>query len=191
MTRFPFVNGLAMVVLISLAAVAADTKDAGPGDAGKKGAEAALVPLPQVPAKVSELMQDRRFAEAIKAIDEAAKAADAPRDYLAYLKGRALHLSGQSDAAVEQFIAIGKQFPKSEWARRARFGMAVALARKGDFRSAELIYRKEVEYLLSTARKQEIADLYLEFADAYFKPKDEVQHKPEYQKALEFYLKAL
>ena len=59
------------------------------------------------------------------------------------------------------------------------------------FRSAELIYRKEVEYLLSAARKQEIADLYLEFADAYFKPKDEVQHKPDYQKALDFYLKAL
>ena len=75
---------------------------------GKSANEAALVPLPHVPAKVSELMQDRNYAEAIKAIDEAAKAKDAPRDYLAYLKGRALQLSGQLDAAIEQFTAMEK-----------------------------------------------------------------------------------
>ena len=98
---------------------------------------------------MSELLQDRNYAEAIKAIDEAVKGQDASRDYLGYLKGRALELSGQYDAAVDQFTALEKQFPKSDWARRARFGKAVAFARKGDFRSAELIYRAEVEYLLS------------------------------------------
>jgi alpha-2-macroglobulin len=195
MTRFPVVNGLTLLVLgLSLAATTAEAKEGGPAAGAaeaKTPADAALLPLPRVPNKVSELLQDRNFAEAIKAIDEASKAKDAPRDYLAYLKGRALHLSGQYDAAIEQFAALEKQYPKSDWARRARFGKAVALARKGDFRSAELIYRREVEYLLSATRKQEIADLYLEFADSYFKPKDEVQHKPDYQKALDFYLKAL
>ncbi len=66
----------------------------------------------------------------------------------------------------------------------------MSLARKGDFRSAELIYRAEAEYLLSTDRKQQIADIYLEFADTYFKPPKEEQ-KPDYAKALEFYKKAL
>jgi alpha-2-macroglobulin len=194
MTRIPVIKGLTLLVLsLSVAATAAETKDGGPtGTAeAKSQADAALVPLPRVASKVSELLQDRNYAEAMKAIDEAAKAKDAPRDYLAYLKGRAFHLSGQFDAAVEQFTAMEKEFPRSDWARRGRFGKAVALARKGDFRSAELIYRKEVEYLLSATRKQEIADLYLEFADSYFKPKDEVQRKPDYQKALDFYLKAL
>ena len=140
---------------------------------------------------MSSALQDRDYAAAVKAIDATSQDKDSPRDYLAYLKGRALQLGGQYDAAVAQFDRFAKEFPNSPWARRARFGKAVALARKGNFQGAETIYRAEVEQLLSPARKQQIADLYLEFADAYFKPKDELQHKPDYQKALEFYLQAL
>ena len=125
---------------------------------------------PLVADKVRQLMQDRNYAEAVKAIDEAAAAKDAPKDYLAYLKGRALSLQNQYDEAVAVFDAMQKDFPKSPWLRRARFAKAVALARKGDFRAAELIVRAEAEYLLSADRKQQIADIYLEFADALFKP---------------------
>jgi len=145
---------------------------------------------PLVSEKVRQLLQDRKYDEAIRAIDEASRAEEAPRDYLAYLKGRALYLKGDLDSAVAQFDQFAETFPRSAWARRARFGKAMALARKGDFRGAELIYRAEAEYLLSEQRRQEIADIYLEFADRYFDPPDD-QQKPHYQKALEFYRKAL
>ena len=158
-------------------------------------AEKASADAPLVADKIREAMQDRRFADAVKAIDESALAKDAPRDYLLYLKGRALHLDGKFDEAIAVFDQLGKVLPggsgsKNPWARRARFAKAVSLARKGDFRSAELVYRAEAEYLLSTDRKQQIADIYLEFADTYFKPPKEEQ-KPDYAKALEFYKKAL
>ncbi|MBM4094876.1 MAG: tetratricopeptide repeat protein, partial [Planctomycetes bacterium] len=78
----------------------------------------------------------------------------------------------------------------SPWLRRSRFAKAVALARKGDFQGAEQIYRAEAEFLLSQDRKQEIADIYLEFADAYFKPAKK-EKEPDYQKALEFFTHAL
>ena len=146
--------------------------------------------VPLVAAKVRQLMQDRNYPEAIRAIDEAAKAKDAPRDYLTYLKGRALYLSRKYDEAVAAFDQLQKDFPKSPWTRQARFGKALALARKGDFRGAEQIYGAEAAYLLSDDRKQQIADIYLDFADAYFKPPKEDQ-KPQYDKALEFYRKAL
>jgi tetratricopeptide (TPR) repeat protein len=155
-----------------------------------KPAEAAASDTPLVPDQVRQLMQDGKYAEAAVAIDEAAKAKDAPVDYLTYLKGRALYLDKKYDEAAAQFDALQKQSPKSPWLRHARFGKAVALARKGDFRAAELIYRAEAEYLLSVDRKQEIAAIYLEFADNYFKPPKE-QQKPDYAKALEFYKKAL
>jgi len=152
---------------------------------------------PLVADKIREAMQDRRYADAVQAIDESAQVKDAPRDYLLYLKGRALHLAGKYDEAIAVFDQLGKELPDRAgkpdvrpWARRARFAKAVALARKGDFRAAELIYRAEAEYLLSTDRKQQIADIYLEFADTYFKPPKEDQ-KPDYAKALEFYKKAL
>ncbi len=67
------------------------------------------------------------------------------------------------------------------------FHRAVALARKGDYQSAEKIYQSEAKRLLSFERKQEIAEIYLEFADSYFKPKDEIANKPNYGKALDFY----
>ena len=81
-------------------------------------------------------------------------------------------------------------FPKSDWLRRARLAKATTLARKGDFRAAELIVRAEAEYLLSADRKQQIADIYLEFADRFFKPPKDTE-KPDYARALEFYRKAL
>lgn len=150
----------------------------------------ALTPEPEAPAAVRQAMQDRDYAAAIKAIDAAMSAEGVAKDYLAYLKGRALHLSEKYDEAIARFGTIEKEFPKSPWIRRARFGMAVSLARKGDFRAAELIYRREAEYLLSADRKQEIANLYLEFAQTYFKPPKEDQ-KPDYQKALGFFQNAL
>ena len=38
---------------------------------------------------------------------------DAPRDYLLYLKGRALHLDGKYDEAIAVFDQLGKELPKS------------------------------------------------------------------------------
>ncbi len=182
-SRCVFAVAFLALALLSAALPAAEE----PADAA-----AALISAdaPPVPEKVQQLMQDRKYPEAIAAIDQAAKAKDAPVDYLSYLKGRALYLQKQYDQAAAAFDGIQEQFPESPWARRARFGKALALARKGDFRAAELIVRAEAEYLLSTDRKQQIADIYLEFADTYFKPPKEEQ-KPDYAKALEFYQKAL
>jgi uncharacterized protein YfaS (alpha-2-macroglobulin family)/TolA-binding protein len=147
---------------------------------------------PQVPDEIRQKMQDRDFAAAVAAIDAALATDDdkLARDHLAYLKGRALHLAEQYDDAVTAYEAAEQAYPDSPWARRSKFGRALSLARKGDFRGAEVIYREEVTFLLSVARKQELAGIYLEFADGYFKPQDETV-APDYAKALDFYLRAL
>ena len=145
---------------------------------------------PLVNQAIRQAMQDAEYAEAIKAIDAELAVKDAPKDYLTYLKGRAYYLQQQYDRAGEVFDQLEQQFPASAWRRHARFAKALALARKGDFRAAELIYRAEAEYLLSEDRKQQIADIYLEFADRFFKPPKD-QEQPDYAKALDFYLKAL
>ena len=104
---------------------------------------------PLLSDKIRAAMQDRRYADAVKAIDTAAgvkDAKDSPRDYLLYLKGRALHLDGKYDEAIAVFDQVGQAFQPDlkrqagkpdlhPWARRARFAKAVALARKGDFRA--------------------------------------------------------
>ncbi len=135
-------------------------------------------------------MQDRHYAEAVKAIDQAAKAPDAPRDYLAFLKGWAFCLDKQYDASAAALADMEKEFPQSRWLRKARLARGLALARKGDFRAAELIFRGEAEFFLSPQRRHELAGVYLEFADLYFQPLREEQ-PADYAKALEFYRRAL
>jgi len=152
--------------------------------------ESATIDVPLVDDNLRQLAQDRDWETAIAAVDKALAQEDAQRDRLTYLKGRILHFQEQYDAAVAIFGELQKQFPKSPWARRARFASGVALAKKGDFRGAELIYRAEAEALLSAERKQEFADIYLEYADTYFTPPDE-DTKPDYAQALQFYEKAL
>ncbi len=127
-------------------------------------------------------MQDRNFAEARKAIDEAAKAKDAPSDYLAYLRAWSFQLDNQPDQAIAALEKFEKDFPQSTWLRRARFAKAQAMVAKHDFRGAQAIYEQEAKYLLSAARREQAAAVYLEFADARFQPRRQDQ-KPDYNGA--------
>jgi alpha-2-macroglobulin len=145
----------------------------------------------KLPEKVSELIQDRNYAQAIKELEAAIKEPKAQVDYLLYHQARAHHLSQQYDEAIKLFQRVETEFKTSPWAKRSRLSRAVSLARKGDFRAAEVIYQAEAKAILSLERKQEIANIYLEFADSYFQPKDEIAVKPDYNKALEFYRQAL
>ncbi len=174
-----------------------------PGSVPAEGAAAASVDAepapgpgvatvaPLVPEPVGRLMQDRKYTEAVEAIDEALKADDAFTDYLLYLKARALHLDEKYDEAIAAFDRVTADHAEGDWARRARFGKAMSLARKGDFQAAQAIVQAEAEYLLSPDRKQAIAEVYLEFADHHFNPPKNEQREPDFQKALDFYQRAL
>lgn len=153
-------------------------------------AETPVADVPLVDGSVRQAFQDRNYPAAVEAIDKAMESKGAPQDYLSYLKGRALGLQEKYDDAVAALEQLGKQFPNSAWARRARFAIGLAFARKGDFRAAEVIYRAEAEQLLSADRKQELAEVLLQFAEACFKPAQEEQ-QPDYARAGLFYQEAL
>lgn len=148
-----------------------------------------------IPAAIAQKLQSRQYEEAVALLDKAAAAAKAPRARFLYAKARALHQAGKYDDAIGAFEVVEKEFAGNVWARRARFARAVTLAKKGDFASAETIYRAEAEHLLSHERKQELADVYLSFARKYAKPRDEKspadQPPPDYPKALQFFQAAL
>jgi hypothetical protein len=172
-------------------AVAAEPANDHPATApaGEKTNE--LQPLaPPIDGSIRQLLQDRNYAEALRVIHEAMARDGAPLDYLTYLKGRALFFQGEYAKAAQVLSLLDTSFPDSPWRRRARFDAAQAYARQRDFQAAEAIYRTEAEDLFGPERKQQIADIYLQFAGAAFNP-DNDQAKPDYRKALEFYLAAL
>ena len=192
MLRFTSVRTQLWVTLLLASALTVHAFSAEPGEA-KRQLDDPGVPKPLAPPiddSIRQLMQDRDYGEALKAIDAAMVKEGVPLDYLTYLKGRALFLQGEHAKAAQVLRLLDASYPESPWGRRARFDAAQAYARQGDYREAEAVYRKEAEYLFGPDRRQQIADVYLEFADAAFAPEDS-QTEPDYRKALEFYLAAL
>lgn len=152
--------------------------------------------VPAIPAEIHLALQSRDFAAAVAAIDAALATPEAENvAFLLYLKGRSLTESGNTEAALAAYQQIVQEHPESDWASRARFGIADVYVRSRNYQLAAQIYQAEAGRLLSRERKDELAAIYLEFADLYFEgipaadPSAEPLH--DYGQALVYYQQAL
>lgn len=162
----------------------------------KDAARPAVTSLPRLPDPVHDALQGGDFASAVKLIEALLAEEKTPNaDYLTYLKGRGLLESAKFEPAIETFKALEKQFPKSPWIARSRFGRAAAYAQQRNFQAAGDIYKSETERLLSSGRRDELTAIYLEFADRYFdgvpKQGPAAETQPDYTQALGYYQQAL
>ena len=186
-----FAKRLLALVLVAIAMpVVSDAQDA---DGDKS---VAVTSLPKIPIAIHDAMQSRSFQDAIEAID-AAVGNDGGNhdDYLLYLKGLALTELRKLDEAIAVFETLEKDYPDSDWRSRAKFGRAHVLVIRRQYIGAGKIYREEAERLLSRERKDELASIYLEFADKYYEgvPADDPSKakKPDYKQALTYYQEAV
>ena len=141
--------------------------------------------------KVAEALQRRDFATAARLAEEAAQSSKGPeREYSLYRGGLALTLAEKYAEAILQFETQLKEFPDGVWTHKARFRLADAHAALKQFDQAEQVYGEEVRSLIGDARKAKLAQVYQDFAEEYFAPKDSLI-KPDYAKARTFYEKAL
>src|SRR5262245_18032425 len=156
----------------------------------------AVTSLPKLPPELHNALQGRDFAGAVKLIDAlVAEKGRTDVDYLLYLRGLTLINLGQLDAALDNFARLEKDFPKSDWLSRSRFGRGAALSKQRNYMAAAAIYKSEAERLLSNGRKDELTGIYLEFADRFFEGEQEkgpsTHKQPDYNQALVFYQQAL
>ena len=155
------------------------------------GYRSAVSAPPEIPIGIHNALQDRRYDDALRAVDVALKDPKAKLpDYLLYLRARTLHFQKKYAAAVKQFDVLAKLHPNSQWSRQARLAKGVSLAKDGKFKEAAVAYQREAKFLVSAARRRTIAGIYLELADAHFAPK-RVGVKPNFTIARQFYLKAI
>jgi alpha-2-macroglobulin len=115
-------------------------------------------------------------------------------DETQYMKALAHFHAGRHAETITEARAIGKQHPDSPWLRKALFLEAAALIELRRFEEAEKIYDAEANRLLSEARKEEIARVILEFADALCAepdPNDPGAPPPNPAKAHNLYRKVL
>jgi len=145
--------------------------------------------------KAREALADRDYAGAIQTLQGVLSGETEEADFARYLLGVAQFLSGDSAAAVETFQEFAAKHPDSPWLAKASFRCADALARRKMFTEAVAIYEPAVARLASPARRQEMADLYVRFADQAWKEAEVITASstatpPEREKAQNLYRKA-
>jgi alpha-2-macroglobulin len=157
----------------------------------------ALTSVPDLPRSIHDPLQSRDFEAAVTAIDQRLQADPPFADVAAllYLKGRTLTELARYDDAVAVYEQIEQDHAESRWVSRARFGRADIYVRSRNYLAAGQVYQQEAERLLSRGRKDELAAIYLEFADRYFEgiPADDPSQakQPDYEQALTYYREAV
>ena len=144
--------------------------------------------------RVQFALQSKQFTDAVAQIDVALATGDEQRDYLLYLKGLALFYNEDYTNAIQACNLLLTAHPNSAWLRKATFLRAKCHFNLKAFEQAEVIYSAEVDRLLSSERKSEIAQVYIELAEALSrKPEkgDLDAPPPNYQKAYKLYQKVL
>ena len=144
--------------------------------------------------RVQFALQSKQFTDAVAQIDVALATGDEQRDYLLYLKGLALFYNEDYTNAIQACDQLLTAHPNSAWLRKATFLQAKCHFNLKAFEQAEAIYSAEVDRLLSSERKSEIAQVYIELAEALSrKPEkgDLDAPPPNYQKAYKLYQKVL
>ncbi len=136
---------------------------------------------PDLPAELLFALQDGRFEEAIAGLErwnEGDELSDSDRAYGALLIGIAQRIAGDTDASRKAIAAGLALDPDGPWASKLRFELASTELTDGQPQRAEELARVEVEALLNPDRKDDLAGIYLEFADQLLEP-DEPTANPD------------
>lgn len=144
--------------------------------------------------RVQFALQSKQFTDAVTQIDAALATEDEGRDYLLYLKVLALFYNEDYTNAIQACDQLLTAHPNSAWLRKATFLQAKCYFNLKAFEQAESIYSAEVDRLLSSERKSEIAQVYIELAEILSrKPEkgDLDASPPNYQQAYKLYQKVL
>jgi uncharacterized protein YfaS (alpha-2-macroglobulin family)/TolA-binding protein len=140
-----------------------------------------------------EALTDKRYADATKYLTLAAQEKTAADEALILLGNAQLYAKNYT-AAISAYDEFVQKFPDSKWRHKALFQKADALAAKQQWAQAAAIYEKELEYIVSDARREQIAATYLKYADIYYNPPKKSAAEtptPNWQRAKSLYLKAL
>jgi len=142
---------------------------------------------------IDRSLRIRDYDRAINTISKAlldSTLSDAERSALEYRHGLAHFYAERYDEAVGCFDTLLSGDANGPWSEKARMRKADAFVAQRQFEKAAAIYAKKIDALIGTARKDELAKEYIDFADDYFKPTRTLA-EPNFAKAAKFYELAL
>jgi tetratricopeptide (TPR) repeat protein len=149
--------------------------------------------IKELRAELEQAMQDREYARAAGLAESLHRDASDDAGYFRYLLALSHFYRRDWDAAAKALepLLTGKQDP---WQRKGRFLQAQIYRERKDYAAAEKIYAAEANYLHTSERKQEIARIYVDMAEAFARkplPQELDALPPDYDKACRLYQKAL
>ena len=118
--------------------------------------------------EAEELLADRNYAKAFALLQELSNKEKEEQDYVLFLMGNARFYQKQYEEALELYRNVVTEYPESAWKQKAIFKQAECYMQLKQFEQAEKIYEQEVIRLVSPERKEQIAQVYLDFAEEYF-----------------------
>ncbi|MCP4400445.1 MAG: tetratricopeptide repeat protein, partial [bacterium] len=148
--------------------------------------------------KAKEFMAERKYPEAIEILQTLLQHESEKKDEQLYLLGNAYFYRKDYDRAIKWYRQIRQDYPGSVLTSKALFRQAECYVQLKRYQQAEEIYEKEVAHLVSPERKEEVAAVYLNFAEEYFsgswikrRQQQGLEERPDYVKAKRFYELAL
>ena len=136
---------------------------------------------PDLPAEVVAALQQGEYEAACRALADWAERPDATGDeraYAALIRGIALRLDGDRNASREALTTALEAAPEGRWSAKLRFELAATELAADRPEQAEALARAQVEALLDPDRKDDLAGVYLAFADRLLEP-DEPTASPD------------
>jgi len=138
-----------------------------------------------LPAK--KALMEGRFAQGIELLQIAAEGKH--REEAFFRLGGVLIQLERHQESLDTLQTLVREFPRGRLNHKARFLLAEALIGLKRHDEASAIYEQEITHLISKARKEEIGQYYLKYADAL--AIEDREGGPQYEKAIELYRRAL
>ncbi len=140
---------------------------------------------------LGQAMRLMDYKQAISVAQEGLEKAQ-DRDYFLYMKALAqYHLEQLAESEKTIKVLLQKESP---WQYKGRFLLGRIYLKRKDYKALEGIYAKDAYRLHAQERKDQIAKVYIQFAQALEKkpePEDLQASAPDYNKAYVLYQKAL
>ena len=141
-----------------------------------------------------EALTDRRYDDAARLLEQAAAPGQEKADEAQLLLGHALLGAKKYDAAIVAYDKLLAAFPDSVWRKKAIFKKADAYSAQKQWDKAAALYEPELDYIVSDDRKEQVAEIYLKYANQYFEPPKKTSGEtpaPNYAKAKTLFQKSL
>lgn len=155
------------------------------------------VPLQAQPSLLQqgrEALTDRRYDEAARLLAQAASPGQERADEAQLLLGHALLGAKKYDDALAAYEKLLRDFPNSPWRKKAVFKKGDVFIAQKQWDKAATIYEPELDYIVSDDRKEQVAEIYLKYANQYFEPPQKTKDdtpQPNYAKAKVLFQKSL